>query len=104
MSLAESVVILMRYAAIREIQLNTEVQKPSLADVLEFQGPRMDCAEESTPHPEAHVYSSAYDGGKVMQQFEADVPIDLQTTGVQRDVLYPVRIEGSICCSYESLA
>ena len=32
MSLAESVVILMRYAAIREIQLNTEVQKPSLAE------------------------------------------------------------------------
>ena len=46
-SLAESVVILMRYAAIREIQLNT----------VEFQGPRMECAEESTPHPEARVYS-----------------------------------------------
>ena len=38
MSLAESVVILMRYAAIKEINLNTEVQKPSLADVFEFQG------------------------------------------------------------------
>ena len=34
------------------------MQKPSLADVLEFQGPRMDCVEESTPHPEARVYSS----------------------------------------------
>ena len=32
--LAEIVVILMRY----ENNLNTEVQKPSLADVLEFQG------------------------------------------------------------------
>ena len=30
----------------------------------------------------------------MMQQFEADDPVDLQTTGVQRDVLYPVRIEG----------
>ena len=38
-SLAESVVILMRYAVIKEINLNTEVQKPSLAEVLEFQGP-----------------------------------------------------------------
>ena len=65
-----------------------------LADVLEFQGPSMDCAEESTPHPEARVYSSTYDGGEVMQQFEADDPMDLQTTGVQRDVLYPVRTEG----------
>ena len=37
-SLAESVVILMRYAAIKEMNLNTEVQKPSLEEVLEFQG------------------------------------------------------------------
>ena len=34
-SLAENVVILMRYAAIKEINFNTEVQKPSLAEVLE---------------------------------------------------------------------
>ena len=45
-SLAESVAILMRYAAIKEINLNTEVQKPSSADVLEFQCLRMDCTEE----------------------------------------------------------
>ena len=93
-SLAESVVILMRYAVIKEIHLNTEVQKPSLADVLEFQGPRMDCAEESTPHPEARVYSSTFEGGEVMQQFEVEEPVDLQTTGVQRDMLIPVRAEG----------
>ena len=43
-SLAENLVILMRYAAIKEINLNTEAQKPSLTDVLEFQGPRMTCA------------------------------------------------------------
>ena len=89
MSLAESVAILMRYAAIKEINLNTEVQKPSLADVLEF-----DCIEESTPHPEAHAYSSTYEGGEVMQQFEVEEPMDLQTTGVQRDMLFPVRAEG----------
>ena len=76
MSLVESVVILMRYAPIKEINLNTEVQKPSLADVLEFQGPRMDCAEESTPRPEPRIYSSTFDGGEVMQQFEADDPMD----------------------------
>ena len=38
-----------------------------------------------------------------MQQFEADDPMDLQTTGVQRDMLYPVRTEG-VYCSYESVA
>ena len=93
-SLAESVVILMRYAAIKEINLNTEVQKPSLAEVLEFQGPKMERAEESTPHQEARIYSSIFEGGEVMQQFEADDPMELQTAGVQRDMLYPVRSEG----------
>ena len=29
-----------------------------------------------------------------MQQFEADDPMDLQTTGVQRDMLFSVRTEG----------
>ena len=93
-SLVESVVILMRYAAIKEINLNIEVQKPSLAEVLEFQGPRMECAEESTPRQEARIYSSILEGGEVMQQFEADEPMELHTTGVQRDMLYPVRDEG----------
>ena len=40
----------MRYAAIREIILNTEVQKPSTKDALQFRGERMECAVESTPH------------------------------------------------------
>ena len=65
-SLAESVVILMRYAAIKEINLNTEVQKPSLAEVLEFQGPKMECAD-----------SSVLEGGSAMQ-FEADDPMESQ--------------------------
>ena len=38
--------------AIKEMNLNTEVRKTSLEEVLEFQGPRMDCTEEYTPHPE----------------------------------------------------
>ena len=68
-SLAESVVILMRYAAIKEINLNTEVQKPSLAGVLEFRAQGWECADESTPHQETRIYSSILEGGNVMQQF-----------------------------------
>ena len=37
--------------AIKEMNLNTEVQKPSLADVLEFQGSRMDCTAGVYPAP-----------------------------------------------------
>ena len=68
-ALAETVVIMMRMAAIREINLNEEVNKPSIADVLEYQGWRMECSVESTPHDEACIYSSAYDGGEVLTQF-----------------------------------
>ena len=68
-ALAETVVIMMRMAAIREINLNEEVNKPSIADVLEYQGWRMECSVESTPHEEACIYSSAYDGGEVLTQF-----------------------------------
>ena len=66
-ALAESVVIHMRYAAIKEMYLNTEVQKPSLEEVLEFQGPRMDFTAEATPHPDTRAYTSPYEGGEVMQ-------------------------------------
>ena len=69
MALAETVVILMRIAAIREIHLNEEVNKPSLAEVLEYQGLKMECSVESTPHEEACIYSSAYDGGEILMQF-----------------------------------
>ena len=44
---AETVVIMMRLAAIREIHLNAEVNKPSLAKVLEYQGLRMECSVEA---------------------------------------------------------
>ena len=76
------------------MNLNTEVQKPSLADVLEFQGPRLDCTEESTPQPEARAYSSTYEGSKVRQQFEAEEAMDLQTTGEQQDMVFSVRAAG----------
>ena len=46
-----------------------EVNKPSIADVLEYQGWRMECSVESTLHEEACIYSSAYDGGEVLTQF-----------------------------------
>ena len=67
-ALAETVVIMMRLAAIREIHLNVEVNKPSLAAVLEYKGLRMECSDESTPHEEACIYSSANDGGKLLTE------------------------------------
>ena len=66
----------MRIAAVREIHLNEEVNKPSLAEVLEYRGLKMDCSVESTPHEEACVYSSAYDGGELMTQFGASTQHD----------------------------
>ena len=68
-ALAEAVVILMRIAAMREMRLSEEVNKPSLADVLEFDGLKMDCSVESTPHEEACIYASACDGGELLKQF-----------------------------------
>ena len=67
MALAENVVILMRIAAMREMRLSEEVNKPSIADVLEFKGYTMDCCVESTPHEEAYIYASAYDGGETTE-------------------------------------
>ena len=58
--------IMMRIAAIREIHLNEEVNKPSLAEVLEYRGLRMECSAESTPHEETCIYSSAYE---ILTQF-----------------------------------
>ena len=84
-SLAENVVILMRYAAIQELNLSTEVQKPSIADVLEFRGPRMECADESTLHEETRIYSSIVEGGNVMQKFEEDGSKELHIDEEQRD-------------------
>ena len=69
-SLAENVVIAMRAAAIRDMYISSEVQKPSLEEVLEFNGPRMECTMESTPHSNTQAYRSTYEGGGLMQKFE----------------------------------
>ena len=42
---------------------------PLIAEVLEYRGLRMECSVESTPHEEARIYSSAYDGGELLTQF-----------------------------------
>ena len=60
MALAETVVIMMRIAAIREIRFNEEVNKPSIAEVLEYQGLRMECSVESTPHEDACTMVGSY--------------------------------------------
>ena len=71
-ALAETVVILMRYAAIEEVNLNTELQKPSLTNVLEFKGATMACAIESTPHEETRICTSVLEGGNLTQKFKDD--------------------------------
>ena len=99
-ALAETVVILMRYAAIKEINLNTEVQKPSIADVLEFKGERMECGVEATPHEETPIYSSVLRGGTLMQKFEEGELQDAAADGDKgNDERYPIRSEGSYATS-----
>ena len=92
-ALAETVVILMRYAAVREIYLNTEVQKPSIANVLEFTGVRIERAIESTPHEDTRIYSSMFDGGNLMHEFE-ETNQEMQAGEEHRDRVYPIRSEG----------
>ena len=98
-ALAETVVILMRYAAIKEINLNTEVQKPSVADVLEFQGAKMECAVESTPHEETRICSSILEGGNLMQKFEESESQHTQADDERKDRVYPIRSEGKYVAS-----
>ena len=96
-ALAETVVILMRIAAIREIRLNEEVNKPSIADVLQYRGFKMDCSVESTPHEEAGIYSSAYDDGEILKQFGEPTQND-KTEEV------PTKSTWSVCSHRQSLA
>ena len=98
MALAETVVVLMRYAAVRELHLNTEVQKPSIADVLEFKGARMECAIESTPHEDTRIYSSMLEAGNMMQEFEENNQEILAGEG-HRDRIHPIRSEGKFAAS-----
>ena len=86
---------MMRYAALREVNLNTEVQKPSLAAVLEFKGATMECAVESTPHEEASIYTSVLEGGTLMQKFENDDLQEMQVEGEEpQSREHPVRATG----------
>ena len=87
--------MLIRYAAIKEINLNTEVQKPSIADVLEFKGAKMECAVESTPHEKTRIYSSILEGGYLMQKFEDTDPQEPLADEERRDQVYPIRSSGS---------
>ena len=94
-ALAETVAIMMRYAALREVHLNTEVQKPSLAAVLEFKGATMECATESTPHEKASIYTSVLEGGRLMQKFESEDPqemLDSEESAESQD--HPIRASG----------
>ena len=96
-ALAETVAIMMRYAALREVNLNTEVEKPSLADVLEFKGATMDCAIESTPSKETCIYTSVLEGGTLMQQFEDDESQELLDDGGEpRRQVFPIRASGVV--------
>ena len=68
-SLAEAVVITMRIAAMNEMKLNVEVDKPTLQTILEFEGERMEPAVESTPHTNAMIFNSTYEGAKPIVEF-----------------------------------
>ena len=61
LSLAESVALAMRIAAMKEIQMNIEAEKPTLQMVLEFNGDPMDPAVEAIPHANAMVFNSTYE-------------------------------------------
>ena len=71
-SLAEAVVITMRIAAMNEIQMNVEVDKPTLQMVLEFNGVRMAPAVESTPHANAMIFNSTCEGAALIADFMDD--------------------------------
>ena len=98
-SLAGNVVIAMRFAAIREMYLNTEVQKPSLEEILECKGSRMDCTIEATPQEDAQAYLSTYEGGGVIQEFEVGNAIEDKNRRVpakeQLGMEMPLRSEGA---------
>ena len=46
--------------------------KPTLEEILEFNGPRMDPAAESTPHANTQIYNSTREGAELMPKFMDD--------------------------------
>ena len=63
------------------------ITKPSIADVLEFKGAKMECAIEATPHEETCIYSSILEGGNLMQKFEEGELQNTVADGVEVDLL-----------------
>ena len=78
MSLAEAVVITMRIAVMKETWMNVEVDKPTLQMVLEFNGDRMAPAVESTPHANAMIFNSTYEGATPITDFLDDNSMDTE--------------------------
>ena len=78
-ALAESVVVTARTAAIREMTTNSEAQTPSVEPTLEFDGLRMECAIESTPHSNTQAYNCTYDGSELIQRFEEGDPEEVSS-------------------------
>ena len=50
----------------RELATNTEAEKPTMESKLEFNGPKMDPAMESTPHANTQIYNNTYEGAELM--------------------------------------
>ena len=75
-ALAETLVIAMRRAAMREMKLNNEPEKPTLQTILEFGGEKMAPAPESTPHANTKIYSSTYEGAQPIVELSGDSFVD----------------------------
>ena len=75
-ALAETPIIEMRMAAMREVKTNSEREKTTLQMALEFTGDRMAPAPESAPHSNTMVYSSTYDGAQPIAEFALDNSVD----------------------------
>ena len=74
------------------------MQKPSIADVLEFQGAKMECAVESTPHEETRIYSSILEGGNLMQKFEESESQDTQADDEAPRSGLSDQVGRKVCC------
>ena len=72
-SLAENVVIAVRNAAMQELTLNAETEKPTLQSILEFEGNRMARASsKSTPRANTQIYSNTCEGSELIAKFMDD--------------------------------
>ena len=74
----QNVVIATRIAAMRELMTSTETETPTMESILEFNGPRMEPAAESTPHANTQVHNSTYEGADLISQFMDDDSEDMR--------------------------